>query len=89
MLEKETELNAAALRLVFLSDYLPFTTAEMKLNTRTFQWHAKMPKVGRRNLIRQEGWYVEVIEWGSVNENNNNSGSKYTVLQNGTQKCQR
>ena len=47
MLEKETELNAAALRLVFLSDYLQFTTAEMKLNTRTFQWHAKMPKVGR------------------------------------------
>ena len=45
MLEKETELNRAALRLVFLSDYLQFTTAEMKLNTRTFQWHAKMPKV--------------------------------------------
>ena len=32
-------------RLVFLSDYLQFTTAEMKLNTKTFQWHAKMPEV--------------------------------------------
>ncbi len=47
MKEKEKELNLAAKRLVFLSDYLQFTTAEMKLNTKTFQWHAKMPKVGR------------------------------------------
>ncbi len=45
MAEKERELNLAASRLVFLSDYLQFTTAEMKLNTKTFQWHAKMPKV--------------------------------------------
>ncbi len=45
MKEKEKELNKAAQRLVFLSDYLQFTTAEMKLNTKTFQWHAKMPKV--------------------------------------------
>ncbi|XP_059098400.1 dynein axonemal heavy chain 7-like [Tigriopus californicus] len=45
MLEKEKELNKAAKRLVFLSDYLQFTTAEMKLNTKTFQWFAKMPKV--------------------------------------------
>ncbi len=45
MREKERELNRAAQRLVFLSDYLQFTTAEMKLNTKTFQWHAKMPKV--------------------------------------------
>ena len=45
MVEKEQELNQAAQRLVFLSDYLQFTTSEMKLNTKTFQWHAKMPKV--------------------------------------------
>lgn len=45
MKEKEVELNKAAQRLVFLADYLQFTTAEMKLNTKTFQWHAKMPKV--------------------------------------------
>jgi dynein heavy chain len=45
MKQKEEELNLAAKRLVFLSDYLQFTTAEMKLNTKTFQWHAKMPKV--------------------------------------------
>ena len=45
MLEKEQELMKAAERLVFLSDYLQFTTAEMKLNTKTFQWHAKMPEV--------------------------------------------
>lgn len=45
MHEKEVELNKAAKRLVFLSDYVQFTTAEMKLNTKTFQWHAKMPKV--------------------------------------------
>ncbi len=25
--------------------FLQFSTAEMKLNTKTFQWHAKMPKV--------------------------------------------
>jgi len=34
MAEKERELNKAAQRLVFLSDYLQFTTAEMKLNTK-------------------------------------------------------
>ena len=45
MAEKEEELTAAAHRLVFLSDYLQFTTAEMKLNTKTFQWHAKMPQI--------------------------------------------
>ena len=45
MKQKEKELMKAALRLVFLSDYLQFTTAEMKLNTKTFQWHAKMPEV--------------------------------------------
>ena len=45
MKEKEKELMKAAQRLVFLSDYVQFTTAEMKLNTKTFQWHAKMPEV--------------------------------------------
>ena len=45
MKEKERDLMAAGTRLVFLSDYLQFTTAEMKLNTKTFQWHAKMPEV--------------------------------------------
>ena len=45
MIEKENELTKAAHRLVFLSDYLQFTTAEMKLNTKTFQWHAKMPQI--------------------------------------------
>ena len=45
MKEKEEELTFAAHRLVFLSDYLQFTTAEMKLNTKTFQWHAKMPQI--------------------------------------------
>ena len=42
---KETDLMKSGKRLVFLSDYLQFTTAEMKLNTKTFQWHAKMPEV--------------------------------------------
>jgi dynein heavy chain len=45
MKEKELQLNKAAHRLVFLANYVQFTTAEMKLNTKTFQWHAKMPKV--------------------------------------------
>ena len=34
---QEEELTKAAKRLVFLSDYMQFTTAEMKLNTKTFQ----------------------------------------------------
>ncbi|XP_071743282.1 dynein axonemal heavy chain 7-like [Lepeophtheirus salmonis] len=45
MLNMEKGLKEAARRLVFLSDYLQFTTAEMKSNTKTFQWQAKMPKV--------------------------------------------
>ncbi|QQP52952.1 Uncharacterized protein FKW44_005260, partial [Caligus rogercresseyi] len=45
MLEMEKCLNEAAQRLIFLSDYMQFTTAEMKSNTRTFQWQAGMPKV--------------------------------------------
>ena len=45
MKELENELNKAATRLVFLSDFCQFTTTEMKVNTRTFQWHAKMPSI--------------------------------------------
>lgn len=37
--DKESQLNKAAKRLVFLSDYRQFTTSEMKLNSKTFQWH--------------------------------------------------
>ena len=43
--DKESQLNKAAKRLVFLSDYRQFTTSEMKLNSKTFQWHAQMPKI--------------------------------------------
>ena len=45
MAEMAAELNSAAQRLVFLSDFCQFTTSEMKLNTKTFQWHAKMPSI--------------------------------------------
>ena len=45
MKEMEDELNKAVLRIVFLSDFSQFTTTEMKLNTKTFQWHAKMPSI--------------------------------------------
>ena len=45
MKEMENELNKAARRIVFLSDFCQFTTTEMKLNTKTFQWHAKMPSI--------------------------------------------
>ena len=37
IISQEEELTKAAKRLVFLSDYMQFTTAEMKLNTKTFQ----------------------------------------------------
>ena len=54
MAEMATELNKAAQRLVFLSDFCQFTTSEMKLNTKTFQWHAKMPSIfdEHRNIMQ-------------------------------------
>jgi dynein heavy chain len=54
LVELEQELNQAAKRLVFLSDFCQFTTSEMKLNTKTFQWHAKMPSIfdEHRNIIQ-------------------------------------
>lgn len=53
MTEMAAELNKAAGRLVFLSDFCQFTTSEMKLNTKTFQWHAKMPSIfeEHRNIM--------------------------------------
>lgn len=58
MAEMAAELNLAAQRLVFLSDFCQFTTSEMKLNTKTFQWHAKMPSIfdEHRNIM-QVWWF--------------------------------
>ena len=42
MAEMAAELNSAAQRLVFLSDFCQLTNNKMKLNTTWFQWHAKM-----------------------------------------------
>ena len=55
MKELEQELNKAAQRLVFLSDFCQFTTTEMKLNTKTFQWHAKMPSIFEEHRKIMEG----------------------------------
>ena len=72
MAEMAAELNSAAQRLVFLSDFCQFTTrggkkqkieeksfttSEMKLNTKTFQWHAKMPSIfdEHRSIMQVSG----------------------------------